>query len=126
MPIAGCSSSCQPAPRPTSTRPAAHLVDRGHDLGKRPGQPVGDRRDERPEPDRARLAGDPGQDGPGIGRGQVVGTREALVVVGAEERPEPGRLGPLGDGELLGVGDPLLGLEHDRERIEQVLLGWPA
>ena len=41
--------------------------------------------------------------------------REALVVVGPEERLEPGRLGPLHDGQLLVVGEAHLGLGHQRE-----------
>ena len=95
--------------------PAAHLVDGDRDLGEVAGRPERDRRDQRPEPDRRRVAREPGEHRPGVGRRLARLAREALVVVGPEQRLEPRGLGRPGHGELLVVGEALLGLDHQRE-----------
>ena len=106
--------------------PAAHLVDRRDDLGEVAGVAEGDRRDERAEPDPVGLAGEPGQDGPGVGRRLAGRSREALVVVGPEERLEPVGLGALGDRDLVAVAQALLGLEHQREAHRSSSTGRPS
>ncbi len=94
---------------------AAHLVDRQHHLGKVARRAEQDRRDEDTQAERRRLAREPGEHGPGIGRRLVAVAGEALVVIGPEQGLEPGCLGSPGDGQLLLVGQPLLGLDHERE-----------
>ena len=62
------------------------------------------------------LAGDGAEGDPRVGRaGQAAHVAHLQVVIRAEEGVEPVGLGPLGDGELLGVGRPLLGLDEDAE-----------
>ena len=94
---------------------AAHLVDGRHDLREVAEVPERDRRDQHAQPDPVGLAGQPGEDGPGIGGRHAGGSREARVVVGAEERLEAVGLGALGHGHLVAVGHALLGLDHQRE-----------
>jgi len=67
------------------------------------------------ETDRIGLAGEPGDDRPGIGRGLAGRSREARVVVGAEQGLEAVRLGSLGDRDLVAVAEALLGFDHQRE-----------
>ena len=91
------------------------LVDGGDDLGEVPGVAERDRRDQRPKPDPVGVAGKPGQDGPRV-RGRHAGRPgEARVVVRAEERLQPVRLGSLGDGDVVGVAHSLLGLDLEGE-----------
>ncbi len=94
---------------------AAHLVDRGHDLGEGARVAEGDRRDEDAEPDPVGLAGQAGHDRPGVGRRLAGRPRKALVVVGPEEGLDAVRLGSLGDRDMVAVAEALLGLEHEGE-----------
>ena len=58
-----------PARTETELDPAtAHRVDLRHRDGQRPGEPEGDRRDERAEAQPRRVAGEPGEGDPGVGR----------------------------------------------------------
>src|SRR2546423_5734357 len=59
----------------------AHLVRGGDDLCQAPGDPEGDGRDERPEANSSRVAREPGERGPGIGRWAAGFVRERAVVV---------------------------------------------
>ncbi len=95
--------------------PAAHLVDRGHELGEDARQAEGHRRGQGTQPDRGRLPGQSGQHGPGIGRGQAIGSREAVEVIRSVERLEAGRLGSPGQRQLLGIAQALLALDHQGE-----------
>ena len=90
---------------------AAHLVDRRNDLRQVAGQAVRDRAHQGPETDPRRLPGKAGERRPCVGRGLVARPRERPVVVGAKVRAEGRRgfNGP-GEGQDLGVGEPLLGL----------------
>ena len=72
-------------------------------------------RDERAQPDAARLAGQAGEDGPRIG-GRATGLAgEAVVVVGAQEGLEARRLGMLRNRQLVRIRAALLWLDHQRE-----------
>ena len=102
-------------PDPDLHPAAAHLVDGHGHLGQAPGRPERHRRDEDAEADPARVAGESGEHGPGVRRGLVGRARKALVVVGPEERLEPGRLGLAHDRQLVGIGEAHLGLGHQRE-----------
>src|SRR6267378_2329724 len=62
-----------------------------------------------------RFARQSGDHGPGVRGGIVDRSRKALVVVGSEEGLEASRLGVLGDGQLLGIGQALLRLDHERK-----------
>ena len=110
-----CSSSFQPAPTPNSIRPPRHLVDGRHDLGEVAGMAERHRRDQDPEPDPRRVPRETGEDGPRIGCPSAGRPGEALVMVGPEERFEPGRLGAPNDRQLVVIGEALLGLDHQRE-----------
>ena len=101
--------------------PAAHLVDGRDDLGEVARMPERDRRDQGAEPDAIGLPGEAGQDRPRVG-GRLPGrAREARVVVGAEQRLEAVGLGALRDGDLVAVGQALLGLDHQRETHRRLL-----
>ena len=91
---------------------AGHLVHGRGQLRKVARVPERHRRDERPEPDAARLAGEAGQDRPGVGGGAAGLTGEAVVVIGAQERLEAGRLGAPGERQLIGIRAALLRLDH--------------
>ena len=93
---------------------AGHLVHGRGQLRKVARVAKRHRRDERPEPDAARLAGEAGQDGPGVGGGAAGLTGKAVVVIGAQERLEAGRLGAPGERQLVGIGAALLRLDHQR------------
>ena len=95
--------------------PAAHLVDRGHNLGEGSRVPERNRRDKRSEADRGRLAGDSSQDCPGVGGWFVGRAGEASVVVRTEERLEAEPLGQTRHLELFGVRESLLRFGHERE-----------
>ncbi len=95
--------------------PTAQLVGGEDDLGEVAGRPEGHRRDEHPQPDPRHVPRQPGDHRPGV-RGVAAGLAgEALVVVRAEQRLEPGGLGPARDGQLVVVGQPHLGLDHEGE-----------
>ena len=83
-----CSRSFQPAPTPTSIRPPLISSTVVTTLAKHARMAERDRRDEHAEPDPLGLAGEPGEDGPGVGRRLAGLAREAREVVGAEERVE--------------------------------------
>ena len=101
---------------------AAHLVDGRDDLGEAARMAERDRRDEDAEPDPVGLARKPGDDGPGVGGGLPARTREARVVVGAEERLDAVRLGALGDRDVVAVAQTLLRLEHEGEAHRVLLM----
>ena len=86
-----------------------HLIDRLDHLGQIARDPERDRRDEGTEPDRLRLARQAGEGRPGIGRRKAAFAREAGVMIGSEERLEPGLLGGAGEGQDLVVGSPCWG-----------------
>ena len=92
---------------------AAHLVDGRDDLGERTGMAEGHRRDERAEADGRGLAGDSGQDRPGVGGRVVIRAREAAVMVRSKQGFEAEPFGQPGNLQLLQVGQALLGLEHE-------------
>ena len=100
---------------------AAQLVDGHGDLGEVARRPERHGRDEDAEPDPARVPRQASEHRPGVGRRLVGLAREALVVVGPEERLEAGRLGPLHDRKLVGVGEAHLGLGHQCEPHELLL-----
>ncbi len=109
---------------------AGHLVDVGDGDRQHAREAERRRRDERPEADRRRVAGEPGQRDPRIGRaGQPAGLEgltHRQVVVAAEEGAEAELLGALGDGEQLVVGRALLRLGEDAElaEVEHVSRGY--
>ena len=72
---------------------AAHLVDRHRDLGHVAGESEGDRRDERAEMDPRGVAGQAGQDRPGIRRGAPAGPgKTGSGRTGRAPRTRPPRL----------------------------------
>ena len=95
--------------------PPAHLVDRPDDLHEGAGMPVRDRAHENAERNPLGLAGEAGQDRPGIGRGCVSRTRKARVVIASKEGLEPGSIRPPHERELVDIGQTLLGFDHHRE-----------
>ena len=101
---------------------AAHLVDRRHDLGEAARMAERHRRDEHAQADPIGVTGEAGHDRPGV-RGRLPGrTREARVVVGAEEGLDAVRLGALGDRDVVAVAEALLRLEHEGEAHRVLLL----
>ncbi len=76
----------------------------------------GGRGDHGAEPDRRRVAGEPGEGGPGVRWAwQPVLREDAQVVVGAEEGVEAELLGEAGDSEELVIAGALLGFGEDAE-----------
>ena len=69
--------------------PAAHFVDLGHGDGQRAGIAERRRRDQGAQPDRRRLAGDPAQRHPGVGRTGMSVAAHRQIMVGPEERGKP-------------------------------------
>ncbi|CAM5274284.1 hypothetical protein SHIRM173S_02957 [Streptomyces hirsutus] len=114
MPYALCSSSNQPAPRPSSTRPPDIWSTWATWMARTPGRrkvPAVIR-----VPSRMRLvwARPARVIQASVGPGRPSGAH-LEVVVGAEEGVEAEVLGGLGDGEQGVVGGPLLGLGEDPE-----------
>jgi hypothetical protein len=90
----------------------AHLIHRRDDLGEDARMAEGHRRHEHAQADALRVAGETGQDGPGVGRGLARLPGEAREVVGPEPGIEAVRFRALGGRQLIGVGHPLLGFHH--------------
>ena len=95
---------------------ATHLVDLGDADGQQPGTAERDRRDQRAEADRRRVAGQAGEGDPRVGRArQTADAAHLQEVVAAEEPAEAKRLGTLGDRQQRVVRRALLGFGEDAQ-----------
>ena len=116
MPYAACSRSFQPAPSPTSTRPWLIASICATVIANGPGRRNVTGDTSVPRPDRGRVAREPGERGPRVGRpGESVAAEEVDVVVGSEEGVEAELLAQAGERELVVVGRAFLGLDEDPE-----------
>jgi len=91
---------------------AGHFVHGRRQLGQVARMAERHRRDEDAQADALGLTRQARQHRPGVGRGLPFLAREAVVVVRSEECLEASRFGATGDGELVGIRAPLLGLGH--------------
>ena len=108
---AACSRSCQPAPSPSSTRPPLISSTVATTFAQVAGQAEGDRADQGPEADPRRLTGEAGERRPCVGRGLVARAPGTSRSGQSGSTPEGRRgFGGPGEGQDLGVGEPLLGL----------------
>ena len=127
MPYALCSSSNQPAPRPSSTRPPDIWSTWATWMASTPGSrkvpavisvPSRMRLVSRASPARVIQAS--------VGPGSPSDDAHAEIVVGAEEGVEAEVLGGLGDGEQGVVARPLLGLGEDAKIHASILHARPS
>ena len=94
----------------------AHLIDLRDAQRERPGKTERGRGDERAQPDRRCLSGQPGQGDPRVGGPRArVTLADAHVVVGTEERLETKRFGGPRDAKQIVVARALLGLGEDSQ-----------
>src|SRR5262249_43494713 len=101
---------------------AAHLVDGRDYLRQRARMAERHGRHEHAQPEPVGVPRQPGDDRPGVGRRPARRAREALVVVGAEERLDAVRLGALGDREVTPLAHALVWRDKEGKALRSSMI----